>query len=121
MTDEQRGGGGGGVVGGKIEAVINNARRAVELVQAEATLARYVWSFEPRPRTGQLDREALAQLALTAESNALAKDLKRRGWRFVGPTTVYAFMQAMGLVNDHVEGCATRPAVQRARSQFSPP
>ena len=106
---------------GKIEAVINNARRAVELVQAEATLARYVWSFEPRPRTGQLDREALAQLALTAESNALAKDLKRRGWRFVGPTTVYAFMQAMGLVNDHVDGCDARVKVDSARRHFSRP
>jgi DNA-3-methyladenine glycosylase I len=90
---------------GKIEAVINNARRAVELVQAEGSLAHYVWRFEPEARPGRLDRAGLAELALTAESKALAKDLKRRGWRFVGPTTVYAFMQAMGLVNDHLDGC----------------
>jgi DNA-3-methyladenine glycosylase I len=106
---------------GKIEAVINNARRAVELVQSETTLARYVWTFEPQPRTGQLDREALAELALTAESKALAKDLKRRGWRFVGPTTVYAFMQAMGLVNDHLDGCDARLSVDSARRHFSRP
>src|ERR1700735_3580193 len=71
---------------GKIEAVINNARRAVELVQDEGSLARYVWRFEPEPRARALDREGLRKLATTAESKALAKDLKRRGWRFVGPT-----------------------------------
>jgi DNA-3-methyladenine glycosylase I len=89
---------------GKIEATINNARRAVELAEAEGSLASYVWRFESEP-----------------DGAALSKDLKRRGWRFVGPTTVYAFMQAMGLVNDHFEGCASRPAVQRARERFSPP
>jgi DNA-3-methyladenine glycosylase I len=106
---------------GKIEAVINNARRAVELVEAEGSLARYAWSFEPEARAGGLDRAALAELALTKESTALAKDLKRRGWRFVGPTTVYAFMQAMGLVNDHVDGCDAQPVVARARREFSRP
>jgi DNA-3-methyladenine glycosylase I len=106
---------------GKIDAVINNARRAVELVQSETTLARYVWSFEPEPRTGRLDRAALAELALTSESTALAKDLKLRGWRFVGPTTVYAFMQAMGLVNDHLDGCDARVSVDSARRHFSRP
>jgi DNA-3-methyladenine glycosylase I len=103
---------------GKIEAVINNARRAVELVEREGSLARYVWRFEPAPRRGRLDRAALAELALTPESTALAKDLKRRGWRFVGPTTVYAFMQAMGLVNDHLDGCAAHGEVETARAGF---
>ncbi len=87
---------------GKIEATINNAQRAIELVEAEGSLTDYVWRFEPesamRPR----------EMSQTPESRALSKDLKRRGWRFVGPTTVYAFMQAMGIVNDHVEGCAFR-------------
>ncbi len=106
---------------GKIEAVINNARLAVELVQAEGSLARYVWRFEPGPRTGPLDRARLAELALTAESKALAKDLKGRGWRFVGPTTVYAFMQAMGLVNDHLHGCDARVSVDSARERFDRP
>jgi DNA-3-methyladenine glycosylase I len=106
---------------GKIEAVINNARRAVELAQAEGSIARHIWRFEPGPRTARLDRATLAQLTATAESKALANDLKRRGWRFVGPTTVYAFMQAMGLVNDHLDGCATRAMVERARAQFARP
>jgi DNA-3-methyladenine glycosylase I len=75
----------------------------------------------PAPRTGRLDRARLAERTLTPESAALAKDLKRRGWRFVGPTTVYAFMQAMGLVNDHLEGCAARDAVDRARACFKRP
>ena len=100
---------------GKIEAVINNARRAVELVELEGSLAHYVWRFEPPARTGRLDRAALAELGLSAESRALAKDLKRRGWRFVGPTTAYAFMQAMGLVNDHLAACHAQPAVEDAR------
>ncbi len=106
---------------GKIEAVITNARRAVELVQSESSIEGYVWRFEPAPRTGRLDRAALTELASTAESKALAKDLKRRGWRFVGPTTVYAFMQAMGLVNDHLDGCHTRARVDDARNAFERP
>ena len=106
---------------GKIEAVINNARRVVELVQADGSLAHYVWRFEPEARPGRLDRAGLAELALTSESKALAKDLKRRGWRFVGPTTVYAFMQAMGLVNDHLDGCDARASVDRARQRFDRP
>ena len=106
---------------GKIEAVINNARRAVELVQTEGSLARYLWSFEPGARGGGLDRAALAQRPLPPEAKALAKDLKRRGWRFVGPTTAYAFMQAMGLVNDHLEGCDARPRSERARRRFHRP
>ncbi len=106
---------------GKIEAVINNARRAVELVVEEGSLAHYVWGFEPPARGGGLDRAGLAALDATAESRALARSLKRLGWRFVGPTTVYAFMQAMGLVNDHLDGCAAQAPVDRARSQFQRP
>jgi DNA-3-methyladenine glycosylase I len=100
---------------GKIEAVINNARRAFELVEAEGSLAAYVWRFEPEPR--RLDPLP----AHTVESQALSRELKRRGWRFVGPTTVYAFMQAMGLVNDHLEGCDAGRQVDRARAKFERP
>ena len=107
--------------GAKIEAVINNARRALELVEHEGSIARYVWRVEPEPRARLLDREALRALAQTAESKSLARDLKRRGWRFVGPTTVYAFMQAMGLVNDHIAGCEAGAEAQRAREEFQPP
>jgi DNA-3-methyladenine glycosylase I len=106
---------------GKIEAVINNAQRAVELVAAEGSLAHYVWGYEPERRTGGLDRATLAELAHTADSRALAKDLKRRGWRFVGPTTVYAFMQAMGLVNDHLDGCHAQAPAADARRAFTRP
>jgi DNA-3-methyladenine glycosylase I len=106
---------------GKIEAVINNARQAVELVQEEGSVANYVWRFEPGGRPPGLDRGALLELSQTQESRALARDLKRRGWRFVGPTTVYAFMQAMGLVNDHLDGCDTRAAVEQARAEFTRP
>ncbi len=105
---------------GKIEAVINNARRAVEVVEEEGSLAAYLWRFEP-PARASMDRPTLAELAHTAESRALARDLKRRGWRFVGPTTVYAFMQAMGLVNDHLDGCDIREPVERARANFERP
>jgi DNA-3-methyladenine glycosylase I len=108
---------------GKIEATVNNARRAVELVEAEGSLAAFVWQFEPDPATRpkRMTWDALLEMAQTAESRALAKELKRRGWRFVGPTTVYAFMQAMGLVNDHLEGCDAREAVERARAAFTSP
>ncbi len=108
---------------GKIEAVVNNARRAVELAAAEGSVAAYVWRFEPDPATRpeRLTWDVLRQVAETPESRELAKDLKRRGWRFVGPTIVYAFMQAMGLVNDHVHGCAARPDVEEARRAFERP
>jgi DNA-3-methyladenine glycosylase I len=104
---------------GKIESTINNARRCVELVEAEGSLAAYVWRFEPAPgtRPSPLTWEALQPMSQTDESRALAKDLKKRGWSFVGPTTVYAFMQAMGLVNDHVEGCALREPCEAARAR----
>jgi len=102
---------------GKIEAVINNARRAQELVKQEGSLAAYVWRFEPKA-----EELAVPQTASTsAASVAMSKDLKKRGWAFVGPTTVYAFMQAMGLVNDHAEGCIVRRQAARARRGFAVP
>ena len=103
---------------GKIEATINNAARALELVAEHGSIARFVWQYEPpaseRPR--EPTWAALRAMPMTARSTALSKDLKRRGWRFVGPTTMYAFMQAMGLVDDHILGCATRPAAEAART-----
>jgi DNA-3-methyladenine glycosylase I len=108
---------------GKIEATINNAQRAVELVDEEGSLAAYVWRFEPdaASRPKRLTWSVLVEMATTPESQGLAKDLKRRGWRFVGPTTVYAFMQAMGVVNDHLDGCEARKQVERARAAFTVP
>jgi DNA-3-methyladenine glycosylase I len=106
---------------GKIEAVINNAARSVELVAAEGSLARHVWSFAPPRRAGPLDRAALAQFTASPQSTALAKDLKRRGWRFIGPTTAYAFMQSMGLVNDHLNGCEAHARSEAARDNFTVP
>jgi DNA-3-methyladenine glycosylase I len=102
---------------GKIEAVINNARRAQALVKQEGSLAAFLWRYE-----SDVEQLAKPQTASTsAESLALSKDLKRQGWKFVGPTTVYAFMQAMGLINDHVEGCAIKGKVERARKNFIRP
>jgi DNA-3-methyladenine glycosylase I len=108
---------------GKIESTINNARRALELVEAEGSLAAFVWRFEPdrADRPARVTHEALLGLAHTGASRALAKELKRRGWTFVGPTTVYAFMQAMGLVDDHLEGCDARSRVEAARSSLTRP
>jgi len=108
---------------GKIESTINNARRAVELVEAEGSLAAFVWRFEPdsAARPERLTHEALRELTQTDASRALAKELKRRGWTFVGPTTVYAFMQAMGLVDDHLEGCDARLRVEAARATLTRP
>jgi DNA-3-methyladenine glycosylase I len=108
---------------GKIESTINNARRAVELVESEGSLAAFVWRFEPdaTTRPSRMTRSALLELGQTDASRALAKELKRRGWTFVGPTTVYAFMQAMGLVNDHLEGCAARSRVDAMRDALPRP
>jgi len=108
---------------GKIESTINNARRAVELVDAEGSLAAFVWRFEPEEadRPSRMTHEALFELSQTDASRALAKELKRRGWTYVGPTTVYAFMQAMGLVNDHLEGCHARDPVEAARASLRRP
>lgn len=102
---------------GKIEATINNARQACELVQREGSLARFLWRYEP-------DAAECAEpqsVSLSAASLALSRELKKRGWKFVGPTTVYAFMQAMGLINDHVAGCVVREKVERARTRFKRP
>jgi DNA-3-methyladenine glycosylase I len=102
---------------GKIVSTINNARRALEVKTEFGSLAAYVWQSEPGPRAPQPGPLP----ATTAESQALSRDLKRRGWTFVGPTTVYAFMQAMGLVNDHLDGCWRRPAAEEARAVFRRP
>jgi DNA-3-methyladenine glycosylase I len=102
---------------GKIEAVINNARRAQDLVEQEGSLAAFLWRYEPDAT--QLAKPQTA--STSAESVALSKDLKKLGWKFVGPTTVYALMQAMGLINDHVEDCAIRARVVRAREKFRRP
>ena len=102
---------------GKIEAVINNARRARELVEREGSLAAFVWRYEPSAK--ELGKPQT--VSTSPASIALSKALKKQGWRFVGPTTVYAFMQAMGLVDDHVEGCVIRAKVERARKQFERP
>jgi len=105
---------------GKIESTINNAARALELIEEHGSLAAYVWSFMPGPadRPARVTRDALRALTQSPASVALSKDLKRRGWSFVGPTTVYAFMQAMGLVDDHLEGCVIRSAAEAARKQL---
>ena len=102
---------------GKIEATINNAKRTQEMIKSEGSLAVYFWSFEP-------DEETLPPpqtITTSPESIAISKDLKKRGWKFVGPTTVFAFIQAMGLINDHVEGCVTREKVEKARKKLKRP
>ena len=103
---------------GKIESTINNAKRALELRAEQGSLASYFWGWEPdaASRPKRITRAALTQMATSPASVALSKDLKKRGWMFVGPTTVYAFMQAMGLVNDHVETCERRAAVEKLRT-----
>ena len=102
---------------GKIEAVINNAKRAQELVKQEGSLAAFFWRYEP-------DAKQLAKpqtVSTSADSIALSKDLKKLGWKFIGPTTAYAFIQAMGLINDHVADCVIRSKVERARKNFKRP
>lgn len=105
---------------GKIESTVNNAKRAIDLRDEFGSLAAYFWSFEPEPRDRprRLTRRYLAENPSTPASVALSADLRKRGWTFVGPTTAYAFMQAMGLVNDHLPGCATAPKVDRARARL---
>ena len=102
---------------GKIEAVINNSKQAQELVKREGSLAAFIWRYEPD--TNQLNNPQSA--STSAESIALSKELKKQGWKFVGPTTVYAFMQAMGLINDHVDDCVIRAKIERARKSFKRP
>ena len=108
---------------GKIESTLNNARRALELRGEAGSLAAHVWSFEPSPasRPGRITLAALRKMSTTPESIALSKDLRKRGWTFVGPTTLYAFMQAVGIVNDHLDGCAFRARAERARRAFARP
>jgi DNA-3-methyladenine glycosylase I len=102
---------------GKIEAVINNARHTEDLVEQEGSLAAYLWRYEP----DAVDLPEPHTVSTSAESVALSKDLRKRGWKFVGPTTVYAFMQAMGLVNDHITECVIRDRVDQARQAFGRP
>lgn len=102
---------------GKIEAVVNNAQCAVRLQDECGSLAAYFWQFEVDPSMAARPQT----VSVSSESIALAKDLKKRGWKFVGPTTAYAFMQAMGLVNDHVAGCVTAGEVMLARDAFHVP
>lgn len=102
---------------GKIEAAINNAKRACEMIEREGSLAAYFWRFEP-----DADEVAIPQTMSTSPTSiALSKDLKKRGWKFVGPTTVFAFMQAMGLINDHADGCFLRPEIGDIRRSFVRP
>ena len=108
---------------GKIEAVVHNAARAIELQREFGSLSRYFWQYEvdTRERPNKLTAEVLRGYATAPESVALSKDLKRRGWKFVGPTTMYAFMQAMGLVNDHQHDCFARSEVETLRKAFARP
>ena len=108
---------------GKIEAVIHNARLMAELIAEHGSFAHFVWGFEPGPATRpeRMDYDTLGTLSQTPESKSLAKALKKRGFRFFGPTTAYAFMQAMGLVNDHLEGCSVRADIEAERITFTRP
>lgn len=108
---------------GKIEATLNNAKRACDVADEFGSLAAYLWRFEADPSTRPevIDEPTLRAMTTSPEAIALSKDLKKRGWRFVGPTTMYAFSQAMGLVNDHEDGCATRAKVAAARRAFRVP
>jgi DNA-3-methyladenine glycosylase I len=112
-----------GIVGNraKIEATINNARRHAELVEEFGSFASYVWRYEPKARRRLLDNAELLQIRASDEATEMSKDLRRRGWGFVGPTTVYSFMQAMGVVNDHIRGCAAGVEVERLRREFARP
>lgn len=108
---------------GKIESTINNAKQAIILADEFGSLGAYFWQYEPRPkdRPKKLDYATLTTLGKTDISTAISKDLKKRGWSFVGPTTVYAFMQAMGIVNDHISGCAFRTPTEKMRKEFKRP
>lgn len=108
---------------GKIEATINNARRAIEMEREFGSLAAYFWAYEPgyEERPEVVDYPTLIANPITPASTRISRDLKKRGWKFVGPTTVYAFMQAMGLVNDHIEGCCCRERVETLRTELIRP
>ena len=107
----------------KLESAVHNARRALELIEERGSLAAYLWEFEPdaSARPARITWPALGKLTESDASRALSKDLRRRGFHFVGPTTMYAMMQAMGLVNDHLEGCPSRERAVRERARFRPP
>lgn len=108
---------------GKIESTINNAKQARAVIDEKGSLAAYFWSWEPaaadRPRT--VTRDTLLKMTTSPQSIAMSKDMKKRGWSFVGPTTSYAFMQAMGLVNDHVHDCGVRADIEKARARLKRP
>lgn len=108
---------------GKIEATIGNAGRALDLVEEYGSLAGWVWRFEADPgsRPASMTWETLCERSVSPESKAMSNALKRRGWRFVGPTTAYAFMQATGIVNDHLDACFVRDRVERARERLERP
>ena len=108
---------------GKIESTINNAKRSLELIDEKGSLAAYFWSWEPQPssRPREISQDTLKTMSTSEQSTALSKDLKKRGWTFVGPTTCYAFMQAMGLVNDHIDECHVRAEIERARKKLIRP
>jgi DNA-3-methyladenine glycosylase I len=107
----------------KILATITNARRYADLVDEAGSLAAFLWRYEPAPgsRPARLDYETLMSFGVSAESKQLSKDLRKRGWAFVGPTTAYAAMEAMGIVNDHLDGCWVRSVVEKERSSFGRP
>jgi DNA-3-methyladenine glycosylase I len=108
---------------GKIEATINNARRCLELQEEFESLAAYVWRFEPdaSSRPKRIDHATLMTMTTSPEAKEMSKDLRARGWNFVGPTTVYSFMEALGLVNDHLEACDLRADVEKERRAFRRP
>ncbi|MBW8723268.1 MAG: DNA-3-methyladenine glycosylase I, partial [Polaromonas sp.] len=106
-----------------IASTINNAQRVIELRKEFGSLGAFVWRLEPevKSRPARITHEAVKAMPTSPASIVLSKDLKKRGWTFVGPTTMYAFMQAMGLVNDHLEGCASRKKALAARKAFTAP
>lgn len=108
---------------GKIESTINNAARVQEVIEEFGSFATYIWKFEPelKERPSKFDYKTLSKITFSEESQALSKDLKKRGWSFIGPTTCYAFMQSMGVVNDHIEGCCCRDKIEEERKKFKRP
>jgi DNA-3-methyladenine glycosylase I len=105
----------------KIDAVINNARRFADLREEFGSFAAYAWHFAPPRRAQPADRAGLMAISTPPEAVAMSKDLRRRGWGFVGPTTVYSFMQAMGFVNDHIRGCSAGREAARMQREFVRP
>jgi DNA-3-methyladenine glycosylase I len=106
---------------GKIESAINNAARTLEIQREHGSLSAYLWRFAPTPRVGRLTYAVLRTITTSPESIALSRDLKKRGWTFVGPTTLYAFMQSVGFINDHLDGCPVQAPAAAARRKFRVP